>query len=441
MNDFRHLLSEKLQGSEVDLLEIVSVPTHGDKMVRLRTLEEALEDFDATHERDNDGGAETVSYLIQVKKSSKAKKKKASSMVAAPSSAVSAQELQGAAAVAAAVQSSGIARVAQPWVETSLPPQPAKPSAATASPLTGENIYQQDGKLNVNYLARNADTLLSAGDFSLARNIYKAIAASGSRTALAQFGMGRCEEAEGRLEEARAHYEEAIAYHPTLEGYQRLSGVLMSQKKEKLAAETLECALNLREIDEPTRYELHKAAGNCWTRARAAESAEAAERHFRNALEIDPSADEICGNLGALYLSSHRLDDARRSFNDALVVNPDNARAVAGLASCDLAAGDKRAAHDGFARALDLDINNPAAIYHLVKCAYDIRSYAAAARLVEEYIQVAPVNTSLLFSLAGLQFHLGRPDDARSTSLRILELNAEHPGAKELIRLLDRSSQ
>ncbi|MGK5084502.1 tetratricopeptide repeat protein [Bdellovibrionota bacterium FG-1] len=382
MSDIREIVNKQLRQGELDLIDVVAIPQNGDRMVRLRTLEEALDDFHSNN------SSETVSYLIQVK----------------PSDG---------------------------------PMAAKKPSATTASP-TGQNIYTPDGKLNVPYLTQNAEILFKAGEVLLARNVFKAIHDSGERTGMALFGIGRCNEAEGKLDEARANYEESIAYHPTLEIYHRLAALLTEQKKEQLAAEVFERALSLKDLDLTTRFELHKACGNCWTRAKVPASA---EHHFKSALEVDPSADEIRSNLAALHLQQQNSGEAKRHFEDALASNPKNDRAEIGLASCYLAEGDKRQAHDHFAKALEINIQNPTAIYHLVKCAYDIRSYATAARVVEDYIEVAPVNPNLLYSLAGLQFHLGRGNDARHTANQILQMSPEHNGAKELIKLIDRFIQ
>jgi hypothetical protein len=76
-----------------------------------------------------------------------------------------------------------------------------------------------------------------------------------------------------------------------------------------------------------------------------------------------------------------------------------------------------------------------------VKCAYEIKNYGVAAKILEEYIQVAPINIHLLYSLAGLQFHLGRASDARQTCIRIQQLNPEHNGARELLRRLEEGFQ
>jgi tetratricopeptide (TPR) repeat protein len=422
MTDIREMLDQQLRQGDLDVVDIVPIPMHGDRMVRMRTLEEALDDFNAAE------NGESVSYLIQVKA-----KRPLKNTLPATTKGLVAPVAQ--ATPAPRDHAAGPAFAALP---AHAPAPPHRPSATTASPATGENIYLPNGKLNVPYLARNGEKLVAAGEYTLAKNIFKAILASGERSGLALFGVGRCAEAEGHLDEARASYEESIAFHPTLESYQRLSSVLLTQQKNQLAAEVLERALNLRELAQATRFELHKACGNCWTRANKGDPA---SRHYQSALEIDPTADEIRGNLGALYLQSQRIPEAKRNFQDALASNPRNDKAIAGLASCFLAEGEKRQAHDHYAQALEIELNNPAAIYHLVKCAYEIRSYATAARVVEDYLKIALPNANLMYSLAGLQFHLGRANDARATACQILALHAEHTGAKELLNLIDRFPQ
>jgi tetratricopeptide (TPR) repeat protein len=211
-------------------------------------------------------------------------------------------------------------------------------------------------------------------------------------------------------------------------------------EKDEEAAEVLTRALNLKEMPIDLRTELEKACGNAWMRAK---NYEQSERHFRRALELCPPAlaHEIRANLGALFIRQGRTSEAKRSFQDILAQNPRSAKAYMGLATCYLADNEKRLAHDCFAQALQLDLNNPTAVFHLVKCAYEIKSYATAARLVEEYIQIAPVNMSLLYSLAGLQFHLGRMNESAVTARKILGLQAGHAGAAELLRAIERRAQ
>jgi tetratricopeptide (TPR) repeat protein len=384
----QEILGRELGQEAQGLVDIVPLPASGDRMVRLRTLEEMLEEFDS----DAEG---SVGYFVQVKPRKREARRGAGTGCSAPG------------------ETGGQPRLAQP----------------------SEPLYLPDGKLNVQYLFRNAELLISSGEFALARNVYKAIIASGERTGLALYGTARCLEAEGRLEEAQQRYEEAIAYQPTAEAYRHLATLLIRRGKDQEAAEAMERALFMKELPQPLRFELHKACGNCWARVGNPESA---QKHYAAALEANPTADDVRANLGTLLLAAGAVAEARRHFQDALASNARNDKALTGLASCFLAEGEKRLAHDYFAKALEVEIRNPSAIFHLIKCAYEIRSFATAARLAEDYAEAAPVNASLLYSLAGLQFHLGRMTEARATARRILEIQPQHAGAHELMGMIER---
>jgi tetratricopeptide (TPR) repeat protein len=390
MNEFTRTIQESLErqlkGSGAELVDLIPIPAQGDRMVRLRTLEEALSEFDQS-------GDGTLGYLIQVKPVRR---------------------------------------------ETRRPHTGSEPPPFKMPQPTLENIYLTTGKLNVPFLLRNADLLSSSGDSPLAKNIYKTILASGEHAAAALCGLGRCLQAEGKLEEARAKFDESIAYQASLDSYRQLGSLLIHMGKDSQAAEAFDRALSLKDLSQTTRFELCKAAGNCY--ARAGRTREA-ETMYHRALEIDPSADGIRANLGALYLGANKPAEAARHFQDALASNSRNAKALSGLGTCALHEGNKKAAHDCFARSLELDLANPTAIFHLVKTAYELKSYATAAKILADYVQIAPVNASLLYSLAGLQFHLGRLPDASATILKILELAPEHAGAQELRAIIARYSQ
>lgn len=301
----------------------------------------------------------------------------------------------------------------------------------------GESIYLPNGKLNTSSLQRYAELLYSANEFQLARNIYSAILKSGEQVSPSFFRLAECFEAEGKLDDAIAHYEESIAHDPSLDSYQRLAALYLRLNKEIQAAETLERAQNLKTLKSETRFELAKAIGNSWSRAKRHDLA---EKYYLSALQAQPSADDVRSNLGVLYLQQGKITESTRNFQDALASNPNNPQALAGLASCYLASGNKKEAHDKFAKSLELDINNPTALYYLVKCAYDLKIYSIAAKYLDQYIKVSPENPNLLYSLAGLQYHLGRIEAAKLAAERVLSIQEEHSGAKELLKMIQRYS-
>ncbi len=380
LQNLQEIIQSQFQQKDFDIVGIVPIPAHSDRMVRLRTLQEIIEDF----EESNHSGA--IEYLLQVKPKQQ-----------------------------------------QPVVE--------QRSNLPLSDDSPENIYLSNGQLNIQYLLKNAELLYNAKEYLLAIAIYKTILTSGECTNVVHNRLGKCFEAEGKTEEALIHYEESIAYHPCLDSYKSLSRLLIRLKKDLLAAEVLSRALNLKDLSPKIRFELYKASGNCWVRAQKHEQA---EKSFKKALEINPSADEIRSNLGALYLQSNKIQESKRHFQDAIASNPRNHHALSGLGYCCVAEADPKSGYNYLVQALGIELNNPTAILLLVQCAYSIKSYATTAKFLQEYVQIAPVHSKLLFSLAGLQYHLGRITDAKATTLKILDLQSEHSEAKELLTLIER---
>ncbi len=375
------ILKKQLQQVSLEVVGLVPLSNHSDRLVRIQTLEGILQDFDQNDIQGSQG------FILQVKRTKSS--------------------------------------TSSPAVITTSPPE-----AVSEDP-----IYYSDGKLNTGFLMQNAHVLFEAGEHALAKNIYQALLNSGERSSEIYFQVGLCLEAEGNLEAAKAQYEEAITFKPTFEYHQKLASLQIRSGQDLQAAEILERASHLKNLTAAQKFEVCRACGNCWTRSNRPQEA---ERSFKRALEVRPHADEVRSNLGVLFLQSGRLQEARRHFQDAIASNPKNHQALAGLGECALRDGNKKGAHDYFVESLKIELNNPNALYHLVKCAYELKSYATAAQFLGDYIQNAPVNPHLLYSLAGLQFHLGRIDEARSTAARTLELQPSHVGAKELIGMIEK---
>jgi tetratricopeptide (TPR) repeat protein len=295
-----------------DIVDVVPIPMTGDRMIRLRTLEEAISDFDSD--------TESVGYFVQMRPRNRS--------TAAPTAATASRE---------------------PSLDmsTTLSNIPSAPEPSM------QDIYVANGKINLPYLIRTAELLMNSKDYSLARNVYRTILQSGERTDLAKYGLGRCYEAEGKLDEALFQYEESIAYHPQPEVFLSLATLLIRKEKNQEAAEVIERALQLKDIAAELRFELHRTAGNCWSRVGNLRDA---DKQYRKALELRPEADEMLGNLGVLYLQHNKINDAEKCFNEAVKANPKNHQALTGLGSCALAEGNQLAAHAWFARALSAEI-------------------------------------------------------------------------------------
>lgn len=313
----------------------------------------------------------------------------------------------------------------------------AEPNPASASPQAKPASDSATTKIDaeeVEFLSGNADLLLKAGEIQLARNIYRALLKSGEASDTAYAGLAACADREGLIDQAIQFAQDSVAFAPNRKGYQLLAELLVQQGRDQEAAQALNRAIKSLKIDAATQSEYYKMMGNCQSRLGQAVEA---EQSYIKALELNPGSDDVQSNLGSLYLEQGRMADAKRRYQDAVAANPENDKAWVGLGLCFVAVGDKEAAHDAFARSLERNLRNSTAIFHLVKCAYELKKYGTAEKVLSEYVEIAPVSPSLLYSLAGLQFHVGKRAEATATAKRILQIRSDHSGAKELIQRIE----
>ena len=301
----------------------------------------------------------------------------------------------------------------------------AAPAGATATKTEKEDIA---------FLAENADLLLIAGEIELARNIYRAILKSGDASDVAYAGLAACADREGLVEQAIQFAWDSVAFAPNKKGYQLLAQLLVQQGRDQEASQALNRALKSLDLGVPEKAEYYKMIGNCLSRLGQTVDAEQA---YKKALEFSPASDEVQSNLGSLYLEQGQISEAKRCYQDAIASNSANDKAWVGFGLCCVAEGDKESAHEAFARSLEKNLRNSTAVFHLVKCAYEIKKYSTAEKMLSHYVEIAPVSASLLYSLAGLQFHVGKKREATQTAKRILQLKSDHQGARDLLKRID----
>jgi len=318
------------------------------------------------------------------------------------------------------------------------PPPFVAPKAATPQPVKAQDVAPAPSfkaeKDDIPYLSENAELLLGAGEINLARNIYRAILKSGESSEIAYAGLASCADREGLIEQAIQFAWDSVAFSPNKPGYQILSQLLVQQGRDQEAAQALGRAIRALELSAQEKAEYHKMIGNCM--ARLGQNPEA-ERSYKKALELSPASDEVQSNLGSLYLEQGQVTEAKRCYQDSIASNPSNDKAWVGLGLCHVSEGDKEAAHEAFARSLEKNLRNSTAIFHLVKCAYEIKKYSTAEKMLSNYVEVAPVSPSLLYSLAGLQFHVGKKKEASITAKRILQIKGDHQGARDLMSRIE----
>ncbi len=127
-----------------------------------------------------------------------------------------------------------------------------------------------------------------------------------------------------------------------------------------------------------------------WTRA---------ENYFELSLSKDPKSDMPLAGLGICAESSDRFEDAWNYFTEALNRNPENLQALMGI----------------------------------IKLGYKIDRLELVEDNLKKYLEMKPVDLSILYSLAGCLFAQGRTIEAISELKNILIFDPQHKHASELL--------
>src|SRR5580658_1015335 len=148
----------------------------------------------------------------------------------------------------------------------------------------------------------------------------------------------------GDLETAEARFALAIEYHPKFtEAWVNLGLVEMGRGNFVLAKKDFDKARSLNgDLPAP-----HHALGLLADRRGVKD---VAEKHYRDALKVDPGFAPARANLGRLYFAEDRLDDAREQFTRLTEVAPESIEGWVGLTECLLRLGREDDADEALAR-------------------------------------------------------------------------------------------
>lgn len=308
-------------------------------------------------------------------------------------------------------------------------------SALASLQESGDEVYQQNGKLNVQYLIKNAKVLLAVGDTKLAKRIFKTIIEAGEVLGVAYSGLGAAFEIEGKDELAIKAYREAIIYDPSFGTLMAVAELYIKKQDFQAAVGPLLRANTLSQLSDEQEFLLHKSLGNCYMHLGQLNNAEA---HYRKAFEINSTSDALHVNIGSLALKKQDSATALLHFKEALRINGKNASAQLGVGLAQLVQGNKQLAHDAFANTLRIDIKDASALYNLVKCAYELKTYEAACEILRDYTRSNTVNSHILFCYAGVLYHQSKLVEAREECEKLLQLNPEHAGAVRLQEMINK---
>lgn len=306
-----------------------------------------------------------------------------------------------------------------------------------AESVANQDIYQKSGRLNAPILVKNAKILLSSGDTKLAKQIFRSLIEQGEMLGVAYAGLGAAFEMENKAELAIKCYREAIIYDPSYGALLALAELFLQQRDFNAAVGTLLRAQSLR-LSPAQHFEIHKSLGNCYMHMGQLNNAEI---HYRKAYDLRSDSDALHVNIGSLAMRKSDPATALLHFKEALRLNAQSSRAQSGIGLAQMAMGQHELAHDSFCAALRLDSQDAASLTNLIRCAYELKRFDTAGAEIQEYMKRNPVNSNLIYCLAGILYHQKKYGQAAEECDKLLAFNPEHAGAEKLKRLIQEKLQ
>lgn len=165
-----------------------------------------------------------------------------------------------------------------------------------------------------------------------------------------------------------------------------------------------------------------------------------AEKHFKRAIELNPSDSAAQTNYGAFLCKYGRIDEGEQYFLKAvenpLYTKPAMAYSNAGL--CKLRGADPSAAEGYFRAALRADPRFPVALLNMAQISFDDQAFMAARAYMQRYEAVSKHNPRSLWLGIRIEEMLG---DKNAVSSFAMLLRANYPDSPETRMLLESGMQ
>ena len=275
--------------------------------------------------------------------------------------------------------------------------------------------------------------------------------------------LGMCEKRTGDMVSARGDLERAF---PELKeeklrveaGMQLIEIYYGSRELDKAAA-VVSILRQLKPDDPQILYTAHRiyteqadetmlsvamvAPKSAWMHQLAAEemvkrgNSEAAIKHFREALRLDPQIPGVHFELGEVLSASSSTSDqeqAEREYQAALLQDPSDEKSECRLGKIALNRSNLTSALNHYTRAVALQPDDPEANLGLGKVLTSMGQRDKAEPLIEKAVRLDPSDPVAHFRLGSLYRQMGRAEDARRELAEFQQLKQMKEGMKELYK-------
>ncbi|MBI4382929.1 MAG: glycosyltransferase [Nitrospinae bacterium] len=172
--------------------------------------------------------------------------------------------------------------------------------------------------------------------------------------------------------------------------------------------------------------------GNCHLRL---QNPQMAKTFYRKAVSVDENSMAGWFGLGLVRVQFAECEAAIDAFSKVLAREPGHDRALCGVGLALWQRNAKSEAMDYFVRSLNVNVENKTALKFMLELAYELERFHEGEEILKRYLELHPAHLSMVFGLAGIQFKMGRYEQARENLERILVFQ---PDREDALQLLER---
>lgn len=208
-------------------------------------------------------------------------------------------------------------------------------------------------------------------------------------------------------------------------------------KASKMQNENIEKAIEMYKDAEnkfPESEELLLKLGACML---VTNQIKESEKYYKKAESLNQNSSKPVTGLGFLEIQKGNLNAASDYFKKAITQDSSNDVAVYGEGLCLWNKGEKDKGFQKYCDALDINIENMQVLTSLTEAAYELGSFEVVEKYFKEYIALHPANLNMLFSIAGIQFKLGKINEAKENLENILVFDPNRNDAIQLMEIIE----
>jgi tetratricopeptide (TPR) repeat protein len=230
---------------------------------------------------------------------------------------------------------------------------------------------------------------------------------------------------EGKKTEALAAVDQAIKMEPKQAAYLVTQGQIYQRSRDQMRAiQSFLQAAQLRPGWGEPAYSLGMSFFMLGNEDNNIEYYDRAARHFRVALELDPTFHKAEFMLGAVDAMENHLDKAKGHFDNALKMSPQNPYYLLHYGILLKQMGDSEGALREMKIAETLDHSNPLTYFNLGLLESQLKKYDEARQQLEAAVQLNSNLAAAYYCLAGVYHHLGLADQSQAAYLKFQQAKA-----------------